>query len=479
MTLQVNLVEATPTIAGRGEAPRSGVPALAVLLVAGLAVRLALWLAFRDAPITIWDEKDYDAIARTLVASGEFGFEPGQLVSLRPPLYPALVAVVYAVAGLGNFAAVRLLQILLSLATVGVVYALGATVASRRVALWAAGLCCFYPSLLGYNNLLLSETLFTLLLTGTCYCAVRAFQAGSVGWALAAGLALGLAALTRSVVWLTPPLLAGFLLLTMRVSWGRRLVAAVALVAGFVVVVGPWSVRNTRLQKTFVAVDVMGGRNFMMGNYRYTPLYRSWDAIALEGEQSWAHEVFMTYPPEDRPTQGFVDKLALKQGLAFVRANPGLTLKRDTIKFFDFWGLERELVAGAGAAHGGSLSKPALLGLTALIVGAYVTVLFLGVYGAFVAPPADRRALWLFLAVITYVCAMHTLTFGHSRYHLPLVPLIAVFAAGAITQARSIWRQRYRPAFVAATGVCAALVVGWVWLFVAVDWDLLAAALRS
>ena len=42
----------------------------------------------------------------------------------------------------------------------------------------------------------------------------------------------------------------------MRVSWGRRLVAAAALVAAFVAVVGPWSVRNTRLQRTFVAIDV-------------------------------------------------------------------------------------------------------------------------------------------------------------------------------------------------------------------------------
>ena len=66
---------------------------------------------------------------------------------------------------------------------------------------------------------------------------------------------------------------------------------------------------------------------------------------------------------------------------------------------------------------------------------------------------------------------MHTLTFAHSRYHLPLMPLVMLFAAGAIAHAGSIWRQRRRPAFLAATGVCGLLVTGWAWLFVAVDWD--------
>src|SRR5207247_2626274 len=76
--------------------------------------------------------------------------------SIRPPLYPALVAAVYWAAGAGNVSAVRLLQAVLSLLTVAVAYRLGRELLSRRAALWLAGLCCFYPSLLAYNDLLLS-----------------------------------------------------------------------------------------------------------------------------------------------------------------------------------------------------------------------------------------------------------------------------------------------------------------------------------
>lgn len=465
---------AEPSGSAVGAGPR--LPALAVILLAGAAVRVLFWVALRDQPLCIWDEQEYDAIARTLAASGEYAFTPGgPPTSLRPPLYPVLVATVYSVAGVGNLAAVRLLQTVLGLITTALVYSLARSVASPKAAAAAAAMFCFYPSFLGYGNLLLTEVLFTLLLTATCVAAVRALQGGSAGWALAAGLALGLAALTRSVVWLAPPFLAGYLLLTLRAGWGRGLVSAAALVAGFTAVVAPWALRNTRLHQTFIAIDTMGGRNLLMGNYRHTPFFRSWDAISLEGSLSWEREVFDVFPAEERVTQGQVDKLALRQGLQFIRSNPGLTLCRDAVKFLDFWGLERELVAGAKRGFFGPLSNAAVVGLAVCICGGYVAVLFLAIFGATVKPLADRRVQWLLLAVVAFICALHTLTFGHSRYHLPLVPILAVFAGVAAADAGSIWRQRAKLRFLLASGLCAALVAGWIWLFVAVDWSLLTA----
>jgi 4-amino-4-deoxy-L-arabinose transferase-like glycosyltransferase len=469
-----------PAAARPPAAPAGRPAALAVILLAGAVVRLLLWAEFRHEPIHIWDEWDYNALATNLVQHGEFTFNPGGTpTSLRPPLYPAVVAAVYRLSGGENFAAVRLLQAALSLLTVAVVYRLGREVASPRTATWLAGLCCFYPTLLAFNNLLLTEVLFTLLLTTSCYLLVLALRRASVTSAALAGVVLGLAALTRSVVWLAPPFLAVFLLLTWKGGWAKRLAAAAAVTAAFAATVAPWAVRNTRLQQTFVAIDVMGGRNFMMGNYRYTPLYRPWDAIALEGEQSWEHEVFTTYPPEQRPTQGAVDKLALRQGLAFVREHPGLTLERSVVKFFDFWGLEREIVAGAGRGLFGQVSKAVLLGLTACIAGGYALALFLAVFGAFCAPPADRRAHWLFLCVIAFVCGIHTVVFGHSRYHLPVMPLVLVYTAGALAHAGAVWRQRATRRFALAATLCGVLVAGWAWSLIAVDWERFVAAWRA
>jgi 4-amino-4-deoxy-L-arabinose transferase-like glycosyltransferase len=447
--------------------------ALVWLLVVAAVVRLLLWGWFHGLPIRIVDEKDYNGIALNLVRHGEYALEPGIPTSLRPPLYPALVAGIYILCGEENFQAVRLVQVILSLITLLLLYGLGIEIASRQLGLWLAGLYAFYPTLLGFNNLLLTEVMFTLLLTAACYTLVRAYHRDQVSWLAGTGLLLGLGALTRSILWLFPVVLAPWLLLTWKGSFARRLAAIAILIVPFVAPIAPWAHRCSRLEKTFIPIDVMSGRNLMLGNYQYTPLYRSWDAIALKGEKEWIAEVLATSTLEERGTQGRLDKLAMKRGLKFMRENPGLTFQRDVVKFFDFWGLERELVAGAGAGFFGSIPRVAIVILAGLITVSYLLVLFLGIFGLFLAPPEDWRIHGFFVLLMAFICGIHTLVFAHSRYHLPLIPILLVYTARAIIERRAIWARRKSLSFWLAVGVCLGFVAGWSWLFVAVDLPLL------
>jgi 4-amino-4-deoxy-L-arabinose transferase-like glycosyltransferase len=441
--------------------------ALLVIVAVGAALRLALAWWLQGGSLSIWDEREYDLLARNLLLHHELAFEPGTPTSLRPPLYPLMVAGVYGVFGIENHHAVRILQAVLAIVTALLLYALGTRVHTSAAGLWLAAGFSLYPSWLAQTNLLLTETLFTLLLCAACYAVVVFYQEDKLRWLSAAGVLLGLAALTRSVVWLAPPFLALFVVLSWRGSWPRRALAPVLLLAAFAATLAPWSIRNSLLQGTFVAVDTMGGRNFMMGNYQHTPLYRSWDAISITGERSWAHEIITTYPPEARQTQGQMDKLALKQGLTFVADHPWLTLQRSIVKFFDFWGLERELVAGASRRYWGALPEPAILLLAALVCGSYALALWLALYGAIMVGLRDRRLHWFIVAVIAYVCGMHTLVFGHSRYHLPVMPLVLLFAAVAVVHAGDLWRRRHSWAFCCATSLCCVLIAAWAWDFFA------------
>jgi 4-amino-4-deoxy-L-arabinose transferase-like glycosyltransferase len=460
--------------------PRSSsTSGLMLIFLAGAILRLGLWVWFWDEPLNIWDERDYNTLAISLVEREEFAFDPGRPASLRPPLYPAVVAGVYQLFGIENYQAVRLLQAGLSLLTVLVVYTLGAEVFSPRVGLWQAGLYCFYPSLLAYNNLLLTETLFTFFLCAACLALVRFYRRGSIPYLLAAGGLLGLGALTRSVLWLFPPVLAVFVLVTWKAPLGRRVLAAGALVGAFAVTLAPWSIRNTRLEKTFVAVDTMGGRNFMMGNYQHTPLYRAWDAISLTGDRSWHHELDAEFPTFAKMTQGQRDKLALRRGLQFVMENPGLTLQRDIVKFFNFWGLERELVAGAARGSFGSLSGLATALLTLVVFGSYAAALVTGLFGMVLAPPQDKRLHWLMLLLIAYICGMHTLTFGHSRYHLPVMPFVLGYSASALVQARGLWQRKGERSFWLAGLLSSLFLLGWAWEVVVVDFERYRSAVLS
>ena len=128
-----------------------------------------------------------------------------------------------------------------------------------------------------------------------------------------------------------------------------------SLILAFAATIAPWAVRNTRLEKTFLVIDSMGGRNFMMGNYEYTPLFASWDAISQEGERSWALSWPRPEPTSSGRPRGRSTSWRCAAGSPSCGQHPGLTLKRDVIKFFDFWGLERELVAGAARGYFGRL----------------------------------------------------------------------------------------------------------------------------
>jgi 4-amino-4-deoxy-L-arabinose transferase-like glycosyltransferase len=449
---------------------------LLLVLAVGAAVRLLLWLWFAPLEPRIWDENDYAQLARTIAVAGEFAYQPGQPTSIRPPLYPAFVAGVYHVAGVDNYQAIRLAQALLSLVIVVILHRLGREVlASERAALWLAALFCFYPSFLGYNNLILTEVLFTFWLTAGVYALSRALNRDCFANLAVAGVLLALGALTRSVLWLLPPVLSVFLLWAWKGGIGRRTFAIIAFAAPFALVIAPWAVRNTKLQQTFIPVDCMSGRNFMMGNYEHTPLYRSWDAISLQGERFWIAVLFAAHPEADGMTQGQIDQLAMKEGIRFIREHPGLTLRRDVVKFFDFWGLERELIAGADRGYFGAIPRPAVIFVGLLVVGAYALVLFASAFGAALNPPIDRRQNLLLLLVVAFICGAHTVVFAHSRYHLPVIPFVLVYAAAALAGPRAL--VRHPLAFWLATLFCVVIVTGWAWNAAAGDFDKLLRAL--
>src|SRR5205085_1316245 len=171
----------------------------------------------------IVDEQQYRQIAINILNGFGFGWGPGQLTSIRPPLYPGLLAAVWAVAGSVNLQVVRMLQIVMALATTGIVYQLGARVFSASTGRYAAAVCWLYPSLVFFNFLMLTETLFTFLLLGFVLTAVMVVQWPRALTAFACGLSLGLATLTRSLLWPVPIILCPLLALLIRAPLRQRL----------------------------------------------------------------------------------------------------------------------------------------------------------------------------------------------------------------------------------------------------------------
>jgi 4-amino-4-deoxy-L-arabinose transferase-like glycosyltransferase len=403
---------------------------LLALLAAGLCVRLVILAGTEELALAIEDEQHYAALARNLLHRGEFANESGTLTSIRPPLYPLFVAGTWTLAGGESLQATRLAQVAASLGSVALLAWLGASLFSERVGLIAASFLCFYPSLLISNYLLLTETLFTLLVLLTVAGSVLVLRRGGSAIALLTGMTLGAAALTRSVVWAFPMLLVPFVLVAIDRPWRGRLRVAAMMLLGYSLVVGPWAARNTRLQGVVTIVDTMGGMNLRMGNYEHTPEDRMWDAVSLTGDRSWS-AALKSEQPGAILTEGQKERWARRKAIVFMRQHPWLTLRRSAIKLADFWGLEREYLAG--------LSKrlyqppPPVPMLAAITIGiSYPLLMFAAIAGIHLTRPSDRRLHWLLLCVVGWVSATHAIVFGHSRYHLPLLPILMLYAAAAV-----------------------------------------------
>ncbi len=452
-------------------ATRSSGPdrALVGILLVGAAARVLLLLWFWGEPPRAGDELEYHELGANLAERGEMVLH-GVPCTMRPPLYPLFVAGIYAVFGVGNYQAVRAGQAVVGLFTSLLVYFLGRELYDRRVGRWAAGLTSFYPPLLGHACLLYSETLFALWVVLLALSVVWALRTERVAPWAAPAVFLGAASLTRSILWLFPPVLGLFVLLAWRAALWRRLAATGLIFAVFTATIAPWSIRCSRLEDTLVTIDVMGGRNLMMGNYEHTPTFRAWDAISVGGEKAWYRVLKRKHPEFPTLTQGQRDKLALRYGLRYMLEHPAQTAARSTVKFFNFWQLERTLVAGLQRGWYGDPPTPIKLVLAAIIFGSYAAAMFAAVFGAVMCPPRDRRLLVFVLLLLAYVCGLHALVFAHSRYHLPLAPLELVLVAAAVVHGRSIRRRIGGPAFLLAVALCGVLLAGWVWEIALVDY---------
>jgi len=418
------------------QAPNSWL--LPLILGLGLLVRLVLLYATRDTGLMIVDEQHYHTLALNLLHGNGFAWTEGKLTSARPPLYPALMTLIWTISGTKSLVVIRLAQIVISLANVYVLYRLGLLLFDRRVALVAAAGLAFYPSFLAFNVLVLTEVLFPFLLTLTVLGVATLLKSGSAWLAWGTGIALGLSALTRSVLWPFPLVLCPFVFFVMPGSRQRRFWLAGILLIGYALVVAPWAIRNTRLQGVFTMVDTMGGITLRMGNYEHTPLNRAWDPVTLHGDKSIFQELRAEHPEVSSWTEGQKEKWMLKKAITYMLDNLALTFQRSLIKFANFWGLERTVIAGW---QQGLYQPPhwfAAFGTIVIPMG-YVVVILLACLGVFLSPPNDIRSHVFLLLVIGFLAGMHTLAFGHERYHLPLIPLLLLYAASAITH--QAWRR--------------------------------------
>src|SRR5436190_8100644 len=184
-------------------------------IIALVAVALAAMFAVYQRPdwdTEYADQVGYQRLGHVLATTGRFtrypDAQPFVPETIRTPIYPVFLALVYRALGESHAAVAAAQAILLALLTL-VVYALTARLATRRVALTAAWFTAVFPPLPYYAALALTEILCTVLITVAVWMAVRAIQNRRARDFILTGVFIGLATLTRPTYAMFPVALVG------------------------------------------------------------------------------------------------------------------------------------------------------------------------------------------------------------------------------------------------------------------------------
>ena len=185
------------------------------------------------------DVRDYVAYARNMLAHGVFSMSaPLVPDAFRGPGYPAFLALASVLAGEGWYAFVRHAQAVLGALTAVLTIAIGRTWMPLRYASFAGVLVAVWPHHVVATTSLLTEVLLGFGIALGLWCSLRAISAARPTWSIASGLVLGGSWLVSPVAAFLP-LLAAIVLLRARLRG-----SAVWLLAGALLVMGTWSLRN-------------------------------------------------------------------------------------------------------------------------------------------------------------------------------------------------------------------------------------------
>jgi len=388
--------------------------------MAGLALRLIPVVLAADMGIALDDMFQYDALAQSIRLGQGFTWYGGIPTAARAPLYPLFLAGVYSLCG-HSFTVARVAQGLLASVLPLLTYLLGRRLFSERVGVAAAWVVALYPMLFLYPLGLATENLLFVLVPVTVLSLIKATDDSRARYYLLAGLALALTILTRSVI-------AGFALLILPWLWyyGRRQKEAIknwALVLLPVVALTiPWSIRNSLLYGQFVFVEASLGFNFYLG---YHPEGSGTFDSPLAVEFL---ERLGAFEEPDLETEKAVHNVGMEEGWRFIKEDPARAGWLLLSKLSHFLRLDKRVLLYFYSNNFLGELLPLLLGLLFSVVCLpWVVVLLLSVPGMTLSRPGKESALVYLLFV--YLAGVHMLTMAEPRFHLVMVPFLAIFAA--------------------------------------------------
>lgn len=355
----------------------------------------------------------YDAFAKSIAAGNGYAFANGDITVYWPVGTSAIYAALYKLFGVSHLPIV-IFNVLIGVLIVWLTYAIALRYLGQKSAQIAAILVACWPILIEFTTILASELIFIFLVLAALYVwgtkTLNPFLRAVIWGALVCAAtyvrptALPLLALLPALAWFAERNIRACI-----VSFCIATLSAALLFS-------PWVYRNYQQFGEFVLVSANGGVNLWMGN----------NANSNGG--------YTELPIIDVKNEVARDHYFKREAIQFIKDNPQAYLKLAALRAVITYKAETIGIVWNGYIEK-NVEKTKLLVMK--LMSSVYWWLMLVLAGVGIYKLLKDRKLKLFhplLVVPAFFFVFPILTVAQDRYHLPINPFMAMFAAYAIQQ---------------------------------------------
>lgn len=318
-----------------------------------------------------------------------------------------------------------LFNLVLGVGAVALTFEVGRRLVDNKVGLVAAAIVALWPNLIFHTAVMLTETLFIFLVMAALLLLVALpATATRIGWRrlVAFGAVVGLSALVRPISLGFLPVLV-IVFVVARFGWPAALRYAGIVALTVVLVLLPWTIRNVRATHSLVVISTNLGDNLCMSRHAgATGGYQSGSACIVRAGKlkQPEYEVEVNNTNIRRAARFVRDHPLTEAKLVFLRAYHTVENDHDGLLASESYGTDRFVPSG-------------LQRFLEIFADVYF---FVALALAVVAVPMfmrrDQPWRLLFLVTAAVLAVQPLVFFGDPRFHVPVLPFVAVLAAATI-----------------------------------------------
>lgn len=349
----------------------------------------------------------------------------GERKSIRPPLYPLLLAVLYIVFGKNSIPPI-LIQSLIGALTVLFTYLIAKEIFSDKVGILASIFAAVYPYYVFHDTSLQENALFTLLTAVAVFFLIKSSKSMSLSNSFFAGVFLSLSVLTRTTLLIILPFAILWFIIVLRDNRAKMILA---MLVGFIIVSAPWLIRNTIIHGKPLFV-IHSGTALWAGQNPYTLTGYPYEHIDRMTDKAWAAISDEEKEELKRLNELERDNWFKQRAIKFMKENPSSVLKGVILKTCAVMGWNISPYKGNWIRN------------TAYTI-TYLPILLLGIAGAFLARDKWKELSIIYSLFFTFI-AVSAVYLGHTTHRIYLDIYLMILSSYAIIKFSDLLKEKMR-----------------------------------